>query len=79
MHHVRRSIRRRDTDESRWRRVTTIRTDEVPWNPLVKIRTPMSHDAPIGPKDERFWRRLDVLLVTVTLAVVGVWLAATLL
>ena len=51
----------------------------MPLNPWVKIRTPMSHDAPIGPRDNRFWLRLDVVLIAIALVVGALWLAAALL
>ena len=76
MHHVRRRLRGSDPGRSRWRRSYTYREDPLPWNPFVKIRTPMSHDAPIEPRDNRFWLRLDVLLVGAVLVVIALVLGA---
>jgi len=70
MHHVRRRIRgTREPTRSKWRRTYTYQVDYIPMRPWLKIRTPISHDAPIGPQDERFWRRLDVVLVGVVVVI----------
>ena len=36
----------------------------------------MSHDAPIEPRDNRFWVRLDVLLIGAALVVIALVVGA---
>jgi hypothetical protein len=37
----------------------------------------MSHDAPIGPRDNQFWRRLDVVIFGIIGAASAIWWVAT--